>query len=159
VCAPVCAPASLDYLDLKVARTVVASTSFVTQPREPWQPPDQDENLQPLAGCGIRLTRASVGKCAEHFFGHLMAVGLLVTVPFPETVTLSVGSLGVDRAGSAAQKASDEPTRMTTTRRLATDKTLAPFCVNRDTEAFTRGGRWFDPSRAHSRLARRADFA
>ena len=107
-------------MSMNFARTVVARTSLVTQSREPWQPPDQEEKLQPFAGWETSFTRASVVKCAEHFLGHLMPIGLLVTVPFPNTLTLSIGSAGDERAVSAAAKASVETARTTAARRLIT---------------------------------------
>ena len=131
------------------ARTVVARTSLVTQLREPWHPPDQEEKTQPVAGCGTSLTRASVAKCAEHFFGHLMPIGLLVTVPFPDTLTLSSGSAEVERAGAAAARASVEaPRRRAAAQLLAMNETLAPLRTNEKGPSRDKRRRCASPSRS-----------
>jgi hypothetical protein len=85
-----------------LARTTVETTAFVTQSREPAQPPDHLENCQPGDGRGNSLTRALTGNPAEQRFGHRMPFGLLVTLPLPVITTLSKGNPAEDpRTGEA----------------------------------------------------------
>jgi hypothetical protein len=45
--------------------------------------------LAPVAGVAVRVTAVPLLYCAEHVPGQLMPAGSLVTVPVPETETLS----------------------------------------------------------------------
>lgn len=61
-----------------------ASWQFV-----PLHAPVKPEKLKPEAGVAVRLTLLPPGKGAVHVPVQLIPAGVLVTVPFPETVTVS----------------------------------------------------------------------
>jgi hypothetical protein len=56
----------------------------------PVQAPDQPANVDPEAAAAVRVTCVPLGKFALHVLGQLIPVGLLVTVPVPEPVVVTV---------------------------------------------------------------------
>ena len=61
--------------------------------------PDQPEKTNPLFGSGLSVTAVPFSKLVKHVAPHWMPAGLLVTVPLPSVVTVSVantaGGVGV----------------------------------------------------------------
>jgi hypothetical protein len=56
---------------------------------DPEQAPLNPEKLYPEAGVAVSVTLVPLLKFAVHVPGQLIPAGLLVTVPLPETETLS----------------------------------------------------------------------
>jgi hypothetical protein len=56
----------------------------------PWQSPVQPANRLPAAGLACKTTLAPAEKLAEHVPVQLIPAGLLVTVPEPPPVLLTV---------------------------------------------------------------------
>jgi hypothetical protein len=57
-------------------------------------PPQSPLNVDPAAGVAVRVTGVPGAKPALQVPGQDMPLGLLVTVPVPFTVTVSVNELG-----------------------------------------------------------------
>jgi phage tail protein X len=77
---------------LKDALTLVAPATVTVQVVALFaHPPPQPANMDPAAGVSVRVTEAFCANVAEQVDGQLMPAGLLVTVPVPETVTVSCG--------------------------------------------------------------------
>jgi hypothetical protein len=57
----------------------------------PLQSPDHPTNVDPAAGVAVRVTEVPLLKIALHTEPQLIPGGLLVTVPLPETLTVSAG--------------------------------------------------------------------
>src|SRR5258706_4258267 len=87
-----------------VAVTEVAVEPTVsTQLPRPVHAPDQKEKMLPVPGVSVSVTWVFGGKPAEHAVGQLIPAGLLVTVPLPDTVTVSpVPALNVGVTVTAA---------------------------------------------------------
>ena len=56
------------------------------------------EKYEVAAGVSVRVTRVAPGKLALHVCGQFIPDGLLVTVPFPERLTVNVTALGLNVA-------------------------------------------------------------
>jgi hypothetical protein len=70
---------------------VTVWSAFITTIHEPvplQPPPLQPVNVEPAAGAAVRVTVLLIGKSASQVVPHEMPLGLLVTVPFPELVTV-----------------------------------------------------------------------
>ena len=72
------------------AAVTLWSPLIVTEHDPPAQAPLQAVKLAPAAGVAVRVTAVPLMYCAEHVPGQLMPAGSLVTVPAPETETVSV---------------------------------------------------------------------
>ena len=71
--------------------TVVAALSVTVQVPVPEQPPPlQPVNVDPAAGVAVKVTAVPVANGAEHVAPHEIPEGLLVTVPIPGPVLLTV---------------------------------------------------------------------
>ena len=55
----------------------------------PLQAPLKPEKLYPAAGVAVSVTLAPALKLAEQVLGQLIPAGWLLTVPLPETATVS----------------------------------------------------------------------
>jgi hypothetical protein len=71
------------------AAVTLCSPLIVTEHDPPEQAPPHPVKLAPVAGVAVRVTAVPLLYCAEHVPGQLMPAGSLVTVPVPETETLS----------------------------------------------------------------------
>jgi hypothetical protein len=60
---------------------------------EPLQSPLKPENVDPDAGVAVRVMVVPLSKAALQVDGQLIPAGLLVTVPWPETVTVTCAEL------------------------------------------------------------------
>jgi hypothetical protein len=58
--------------------------------------------VDPDAGVAVRATVVPLSKLALHVEGQLIPAGLLVTLPWPETVTVSCAEL-VDAVANVAE--------------------------------------------------------
>ena len=58
----------------------------------PLQAPPKPEKLYPAAGAAVRVTLVPEAKLAEQVPGQFIPGGWLVTVPPPETATVSCGA-------------------------------------------------------------------
>src|SRR5450755_266456 len=77
--------------EAKVAVTAAAAESVIVHAPVPLHAPPQPEKIEPAAGVSVSVTCVFCANTATHVDGQLMPAGLLVTVPLPETVTLSCG--------------------------------------------------------------------
>jgi len=74
-----------------VAVTEVAAFNVTLQVPEPEQPPPlQPEKVEPAAGVAVKVTAVPLANGAEHVAPQAMPAGLLVTVPAPALLTVSV---------------------------------------------------------------------
>jgi hypothetical protein len=70
---------------------VTVWSAFITTIHEPvplQPPPLQPANVEPAAGAAVRVTVLLIGKSASQVVPQEIPLGLLVTVPFPELVTV-----------------------------------------------------------------------
>src|SRR5207247_665997 len=82
---------SVKLCTAKVAVTVVAALSVTVQVPVPEQPPPlQPLKIEPAAGAAVRVTGVPVANAAEHVAPQEIPAGLLVTVPVPAPVLLTV---------------------------------------------------------------------
>jgi hypothetical protein len=58
--------------------------------------------VDPDAGVAVRVTVVPLSKLALHVEGQLIPAGLLVTLPWPETITVSCAEL-VDVVANVAE--------------------------------------------------------
>ena len=56
---------------------------------EPLQSPLNPEKVDPESGVAVRVTVAPLSKLALQVDGQLIPAGLLVTLPWPETLTVT----------------------------------------------------------------------
>lgn len=80
--------------------TEVAAVSVTPHVVTPVHPPDQSEKILFAPAVAVSVTCVFCGKPAEHVEGQLIPAGLLVTVPVPETLTVS-GNPGLNVADTA----------------------------------------------------------
>jgi len=74
-----------------VAVTVVAALSVTVQVPVPEQPPPlQPLNVDPAAGAAVKVTTVPLAYAAMQVAPQEMPAGLLVTVPIPGPVLLTV---------------------------------------------------------------------
>jgi len=74
-----------------VAVTVVAALSVTVQAPVPEQPPPlQPLKLEPAAGAAVKVTAVPLEYAAAQVAPQEMPAGLLVTVPIPAPVLLTV---------------------------------------------------------------------
>jgi phage tail protein X len=78
------------YTGLNVAATAVAALTATLQVPVPEHAPLHPANIELAAAEAVSVICVPCTKPAEHVVGQLMPVGLLVTLPDPETVTVSV---------------------------------------------------------------------
>ena len=71
--------------------TVVAALSVTEQVPVPEQPPPlQPVKVEPAAGAAVKVTAVPLANAAEHAAPQEMAAGLLVIVPVPAPLELTV---------------------------------------------------------------------
>ena len=74
-----------------VAVTVVAPLSVTVQVPVPEQPPPlQPVKVEPAVGAAVNVTAVPLANAAEHVGPQVIPVGLLVTVPVPAPVLVTV---------------------------------------------------------------------
>jgi hypothetical protein len=74
-----------------VAVTVVAALSVTVQVPVPEQlPPLQPEKVEPAAGAAVKVTAVPLANAAVHVAPQEIPAGLLVTVPVPAPLELTV---------------------------------------------------------------------
>lgn len=71
--------------------TAVAPLIVAVHRPVPLHPPPQPVNVDPVAGVSESVTIVLCANEALHVVGQLMPAGLLVTVPEPDSVTVSCG--------------------------------------------------------------------
>ena len=73
----------------KLAVTIWSAFITTAQVPVPLQPaPLQPVNVEPAAGAAGSVTMLLIGKSASQVVPHEMPLGLLVTVPFPDLLTV-----------------------------------------------------------------------
>ena len=71
--------------------TVVAALSVTVHVPVPVQPPPlQPLNVDPAVGAAVKVTAVPLANAAEHVAPQEMPAGVLVTVPIPAPVLLTV---------------------------------------------------------------------
>jgi phage tail protein X len=78
------------YVGLNFAVTALAALTVKLQVPVPEHAPPHPPNIELTPGEAVSVTCVPWSKLAEHVVGQLMPAGLLVTVPGPETVTVSL---------------------------------------------------------------------
>jgi hypothetical protein len=81
---------------VKLALTVSDAFIETLQPPVPEQAPPHPEKPLPLLAVSIRVTDELRGKLAEQVPGQEIPAGLLVTVPLPATLAVSVAVVAVE---------------------------------------------------------------
>jgi hypothetical protein len=74
----------------KVALTVVSAVIVITQLPKPLQPPVQPTKAEPAVDTAVSVTTIPLVMLAEQLAPQSIPAGLLVTVPLPVRVTVSV---------------------------------------------------------------------
>jgi hypothetical protein len=74
----------------KAALTDFAAVMLTAQVPVPLHAPPQFENIAPEPGVAVKVTVTPNGKFALQVPGQLIPAGLLVTVPLPASLTVSV---------------------------------------------------------------------
>ncbi|HKF65111.1 MAG TPA: hypothetical protein VKB36_01225, partial [Vicinamibacterales bacterium] len=77
-------------LRLKFAVTATAPFPATVHGPVPVQPPPQPVNVEPDAGVALRETELPAENIAEQVVGHEIPAGMLVTVPAPVPVFVTV---------------------------------------------------------------------
>jgi hypothetical protein len=98
----------LDVTDvLKVAVAELLLLNVALHEPVPLQTPDQPAKVEPAAAVAVSVTAVPVLKVAVHVIPQLMPVGLLVTMPAPLPVALTVSrkEVGWEDAGDTATPA------------------------------------------------------
>src|SRR3954452_4813259 len=75
---------------LKFAVSERSSVMVTVHPPEPLQAPPQDPNVDPASAVGVRVTIVPSAKSAAQVAPQLMPAGVLVTVPLPPPVLLTL---------------------------------------------------------------------
>jgi hypothetical protein len=89
--APALVTVSVKVCTAKLAVTVVAALSVRVQVPVPEQPPPlQPVKAEPAAGVAVKLTAVPLANAVAHVAPQEMPAGLLVTVPVPAPVLLTV---------------------------------------------------------------------
>jgi phage tail protein X len=78
-------PNGVNVAVTELAEVIVNTQGFVL----PLHEPAQDPKESPLPAEAVSVTTEFCGKPAEHVPGHVIPAGLLVTLPGPDTVTVS----------------------------------------------------------------------
>lgn len=78
------------YAGLNVAATAIAALTVTEQVPVPEHAPLHPLNVELAPAEAVSVTCVPSSKLAEHVDGQLIPAGLLVTVPVPETVTVSL---------------------------------------------------------------------
>jgi hypothetical protein len=95
------------------AVTVAAALRVTAQVPVPLHAPDQPANVDPEAALAVSVTCVPLAKFELHVPGQLMPDGLLVTVPEPEPVVVTVSCTGA-AAWSNVAVTDVSPPRVTT---------------------------------------------
>lgn len=114
----------LAVLDVKVALTVCAAESVMTQAPVPEQAPPQPLNWKLAAGVAVRAIAVAAGKLAVQLVPQLIPAGLLVTLPLPVVVTVSAYCCG---PGLGEPPEPPEPPPQALTSNIAAIRLVAHF--------------------------------
>jgi hypothetical protein len=83
---------------VKFALTDFAASMVTLQPPVPLQAPPQPANVEPVSGVAVKFTTVRLSKLAEHVVPQEIPAGVLVTVPVPVPLFVTVRAKDVGGA-------------------------------------------------------------